>query len=430
MAPRRKRRDQWRMTKNGWTISLGQRGRRVKLFQNGKDGFFYREVFQPGGSRDRKSLGTRDRDEAERIGRELLSMLLVGQMPKRPSVVRLGELAEAFITECPMFLDNAPKTQADWRSRIAVIRGAIGDERDVRTLTENDVRQYEARRKAGGIRYGDGKVTGAVRQRSAQADIKLLKQMLYWACTRTVGGQRWLDQNPLQYVRVQRERDVRRPVASFDRYEATVKAMRDLQRKYDEESRAADSMKARRRAESRLASWVRAEMALWLLETTGRRRGAIMGLRWSDFDVAAKRVTWRADEDKGKKTRVVPYPDSFFATMRDFQRRLGAVGGYVFARTDDPERPAPPELLSQWIRKAEDHAGLPKLTGGTTHPYRRKWRSERNHLPLKAVAHAGGWDDFDTMIRCYDHPEDADVLMATSETRKRREAVGQAVAVD
>jgi hypothetical protein len=40
---------------------------------------------------------------------------------------------------------------------------------------------------------------------------------------------------------------------------------------------------------------------------------------------------------------------------------------------------------------------------------------------LKAVAHAGGWDDVGTMLRCYDHPEDADILDVTSETRKRRE---------
>ena len=30
--------------------------------------------------------------------------------------------------------------------------------------------------------------------------------------------------------------------------------------------------------------------------------------------------------------------------------------------------------------------------------------------------------DFDTMMRCYDIPEDADVLAVTSEPRKRREA--------
>ena len=36
---------------------------------------------------------------------------------------------------------------------------------------------------------------------------------------------------------------------------------------------------------------------------------------------------------------------------------------------------------------------------------------------MKAVAVAGGWTDFDTTMRCYDIPEDTDVLAVTSETR-------------
>lgn len=88
---------------------------------------------------------------------------------------------------------------------------------------------------------------------------------------------------------------------------------------------------------------------------------------------------------------------------------------------DDGERSAPPELLSQWVRKAEQDADLPKLVGGTLHPYRRKWRSERSGCPTKAVMYAGGWSDANTMLKCYDHPEEADILAVTAETRKRRE---------
>lgn len=158
-----------------------------------------------------------------------------------------------------------------------------------------------------------------------------------------------------------------------------------------------------------------------LLEETGKRRSSIVGLRWSDFDFSTSRVTWSPLYDKRRKTWVVKYPMSFFETVREFQRRLGAVGGYVFPREDDLNRPIPRELVSQWIRKAEEAAGLPKLDGGTTHPYRRKWRSERGHLPPKAVAIAGGWSDLATMERCYNQPDDADVLAVTSEPNKRRE---------
>ncbi|HEY9227260.1 MAG TPA: hypothetical protein VIP11_11465 [Gemmatimonadaceae bacterium] len=44
------------------------------------------------------------------------------------------------------------------------------------------------------------------------------------------------------------------------------------------------------------------------------------------------------------------------------------------------------------------------------------------------MAVAGGWTDVATMERCYDLPDDVDVLAVTSETNKRREVVPQAVA--
>jgi hypothetical protein len=69
--------------------------------------------------------------------------------------------------------------------------------------------------------------------------------------------------------------------------------------------------------------------------------------------------------------------------------------------------------------------GLPKLPGGTCHPCRRNWRSGRRHLPTKAVALAGGWTDVVTMERCYDLPDEADLLAVTSETNKRREVLPQ-----
>lgn len=420
-----KRRDKWHHAPNGtWTITLGSRGQSVKLFQLEKDGNFYRQVFLPGGERSRVSLRTSDRAEAERLGKSLLAARMLGEAPQPKRVLRLGELSEAFVAEAPKFLDNVERSKAGARTQIAILRAYFGDAREVATITEDHVENYAAARKTGGIVYGRGKKTKPVKQRAVQADIKLLKQMLYWACTKIMpDGTPWLTHTPLRYVRIAAEHDVRRPVASYDRFEATRAAMRGFQDHYQEEARTAETKGTRARAKARRDSWVRAELGLWLLEETGRRRGAIMGLRWSDFDFTSKRVTWRPEYDKKRRTWVVRYPDSFFETVRDFQRRLGAVGGCVFPRRDDSSQPAPAELLSQWIGKAEDKAGLPKLVGGTCHPYRRKWRSERSHLPAKAVAVAGGWSDMDTMFRCYDHPDDQDVLVVTGETKKRRETL-------
>lgn len=231
----------------------------------------------------------------------------------------------------------------------------------------------------------------------------------------------------LQYVKVKGEHDVVRPIASVERYEATRLAMQEFQSRYADEMRTLEKERDRARAERRYLSWIRAEMALFLIEATGKRRSSIIGLMWSDFDHTTQRVTWRAEHDKKRKTWVVPYPALFFETMRELQRRLGAAGGFLFPKQDDANEHAPRELISQWIRKAEVAAGLPKLEGGTCHPYRRKWRSERRHLPTKAVAQAGGWTDVVTMERCYDLPDDADLLAVTSETNKRHESLPKAI---
>ncbi len=46
-----------------------------------------------------------------------------------------------------------------------------------------------------------------------------------------------------------------------------------------------------------------------------------------------------------------------------------------------------------------------QLAGGLWHPYRRKWATERKHLSLKDVAAAGGWRDVETLLTCYQQPD-------------------------
>jgi hypothetical protein len=39
------------------------------------------------------------------------------------------------------------------------------------------------------------------------------------------------------------------------------------------------------------------------------------------------------------------------------------------------------------------------------------------------MTEAGGWQDKDTMLRCYDLPDESDLLAVTSESRKRLDSV-------
>ena len=70
---------------------------------------------------------------------------------------------------------------------------------------------------------------------------------------------------------------------------------------------------------------------------------------------------------------------------------------------------------------AEKKAKVPKLDGGLSHCYRRKWATERRHLPAVDVMKAGGWTDRKTMEMCYQHADDAGVLAVMSSPAKLHE---------
>ena len=57
--------------------------------------------------------------------------------------------------------------------------------------------------------------------------------------------------------------------------------------------------------------------------------------------------------------------------------------------------------------------------------------SSRDHheqqTEADAPARAGGWTDGVTMERCYDLPDQADLLAVTSETNKRHESLPKAI---
>jgi hypothetical protein len=59
------------------------------------------------------------------------------------------------------------------------------------------------------------------------------------------------------------------------------------------------------------------------------------------------------------------------------------------------------QVATDWLRQAERFAGLQPLRGGVWPPFRRRWATERKHLPAKDVAAVGGWVDTTTLERRY-----------------------------
>ena len=417
-------RHEWHQTDSGgWTRTIGDRGLRVRLFDKG--GVYYRELYLPGGGKDRKSLGTTDRREADRLAKQLYSELLRGAVPAvaAATTVTLGGLWDRYRAGSQRFLDNKPKTRRDAETRAAILIAFFGAKRDVQYLTADDQLAYQRARMRGGIVYtledvyevdGDGQptqalkkfTTTAVRARSAEADLVLLHTMLTWATThRTPSRQFLLDRNPLRGAARKSELNPVRPVTTYDRFLATRAAMQALA------AAEAVGSEAWRR-------WVKMELALVLAEAAGRRLGAIRQLRWEDVDFEASEVTWRADSDKKGVMWIVPLPADLLAELAGFRRALGAIAGWVFNGERGTDRPMDRHLFDKWLIVAERHAALAKLVGGAWHPYRRKWAMERKHWPLADVAAVGGWKDIETLLKCYAQPDRATMLGVMNEPRK------------
>jgi hypothetical protein len=96
------------------------------------------------------------------------------------------------------------------------------------------------------------------------------------------------------------------------------------------------------------------------------------------------------------------------------------VGGWLFPCADKGN-PWPREIFGELHDRAERHAGLLHLRGGRFHAYRRKWATERKHLPLVDVMGAGGWKDARVYTTCYAQATETGLLEVMSTPVKLRE---------
>jgi integrase len=172
---------------------------------------------------------------------------------------------------------------------------------------------------------------------------------------------------------------------------------------------------------------------LALARLTGRREGAICQLRADDVlrgkeDVsgalaalgldenAAEHfphggIRWRGETDKVGLDSVTPLNTSARGELDRYLERNPRIGDVpLFPSPRDPEKPFRGDLATKWLLKAERLAKLPKLAGGTWHPFRRLFAIELRALPVHDVAAAGGWRSVQTVQQIYQRAEPKGVL--------------------
>ena len=115
-------------------------------------------------------------------------------------------------------------------------------------------------------------------------------------------------------------------------------------------------------------------------------------------------------------------PEVRAAIDRILGDRPGIGTAYMFPALKDPSKPLSVEVASEWLLKAEKIAGVEKQKGSLWHAYRRKWATERKHLPDVDVAAAGGWSDLSALKACYQQADQATLLRVVTQAARLREA--------
>ncbi len=152
----------------------------------------------------------------------------------------------------------------------------------------------------------------------------------------------------------------------------------------------------------------RFSLALVLAHETGHRIGAIRQLRWSDIDFAAARVKWRGETDKQGRGHEGPLSVIAMQALRAARRmRPGLGDAWIFPSPLDPTVPCSRHLMRDWWAQSEKLAGLERVEGRGWHSLRRKFATDlAPKLSLKDLCAAGGWKDAQTILRCYQQPDE------------------------
>jgi hypothetical protein len=304
-----------------------------------------------------------------------------------------------------------PKKAGD-KGDAGLFARVLGAERDPSKLTLGEWQHFIRLRQTGAVDSWGREVPldlrRPVRPRTVEADCEWLAIVCNWALEweDRETGRPLLREHPLKRQRfraaVPHEETPRRPVATQDRYEAIL-------------AKAAE-----------VHPFLTPLLAL--VNGTGRRISAVLHLRYEDLRLAKSAaaphgaIQWPGETDKEAKAWSAPINAAVRAALDAFlATRPGLGAAYLFPSPADPANPMDRWFASKLLRRAERLAEVPKQRGSLWHAYRRKWGTERKHLPIQDVMLAGGWSDPTCLQTIYQQPDDATLYRVVSQPAELRE---------
>ena len=380
-----------RTKQKGRSYSAGEWGRnRVRVYPDPKTGMIQIE-WREHGRRLRRSLKHRDWDRAKRqadeIAAGLAEPLATNVADAEPEPLTLDTLFDIYGDEVTP--TKAKGTQKYDRGAMKMFLRFFGKHRKAATLSQRDWDRFIRARRAGRA----GRSGKPAADRTIQQDLKLLLAILNWAArSRDEDGRLLLESNPLRGLKAPSEKNPTRVMLTQAEYEALL--------------RVADEV-----------NW-RFRVALVLAHETGHRIGSIRQLRWSDIDMKARIIRWRAENEKTGYEHRTPVTAEVLAVLEE-ARMQNPKGGYspVLPAPKDPSRCLDRSRVRVWWDKAQKLAGLEPRRGRGWHSLRRKFASDLMDQPLKVLCELGGWKTAQTVLQCYQRA-DEDRLREALEARR------------
>lgn len=401
--------------RKAWSKSIEEAGITVRIYERSPGSLLYREIRRESGGKDRKSLNHRDRRLAEQQARELARRVF--ELRNAGGVIGLtvgGLFALYELHQLPLL--SPPRQQVIRRTYLPYFRAILVDGFLVQDISQATVDAYASARRSKALRSERHRgVSTAPRDGTIRSELNWLKSVLRWATMFRRGGRPLLTSNPMLGLDLPREKNVRRPVSSEDRFQRTI-AIADVVDRY-----------------GRLACM------LAFARFTGRRINAICNLRAADVlltrdqilrALAARglderqadfmphgAIAWPAETDKQGFEEITAISSAMRAALDRYMRLRPRVGtAWLFPDLKTPGRAITRAAADHLLRRAEERANLAKLERGMWHPYRRAWASERKHLPDVDTAKAGGWRDTTVMKASYQQPDPATMLRVIENT--------------
>ena len=312
---------------------------------------------------------------------------LNGEAEAEPDPLTLEKLFEIYGEEVTP-TKSVCSRQYD-RGALAMFLRFFGKDRKPATLSQRDWDRFIRARRAGRV----GPSRRPVSDRTVERDLRFLLAVLNWAArSRNEAGRLLLDSNPLKGLRVPREKNPTRVILSQAEYEALLRVSAQI-------------------------DW-RFRVALVLAHETGHRIGAIRHLSWCDIDMGDGVIWWRAEHDKTGFEHRTPVTDEAISVLEEARKKSPGNGDApVLPAPRDPDRSMSHAVARDWWNRAESLAGLERKRGRGWHSLRRKFASDLMDQPLKVLCELGGWRTAQTVLQCYQRPDEDRLKKALAERR-------------